>query len=138
MSDSALVGSCTVGDVPRVPGIVVAGTLGVGTCIAPEVWAQAHMVNDLGRMRELGGKRDHHGLAGTSIECAGKGRQFDRRLGEAVQLVNERPKLGWVIVPHLIMTKKLIISFVSFWSSPWGCFSDCWPAQSVSVSYNQS
>jgi hypothetical protein len=82
-----------------------------------------------GENEGVGGQRCNRGLAGTSIECAGKWRQFDRRLGEPVELVDERPKLGWVKVAHLIMTKKLIISFVSFWSDLWDCFADCWPAR---------
>jgi hypothetical protein len=55
MSDSALVGSCTVGHVARTAGRAVPGRLGVGTCNDPEVCARAHMVNDSGRMRQLGG-----------------------------------------------------------------------------------
>jgi hypothetical protein len=60
----------------------------------------------------VGWKRYHHGLAGTSTECAGKWGEFDRRLGVPVELVDERPKLGWVIVAHLIMSKKLFLSFL--------------------------
>jgi hypothetical protein len=36
-----------------------------------------------------------------------------------VQLVDKRPKLGWVRVAHLFMSKKLFIYFVSFCSDPW-------------------
>jgi hypothetical protein len=52
-----------------------------------------------------------------------------------MQLVDERSQLGWVIVANLIMSKKLINSFVSFWSDPWEGFISRIAGRSVSFRF---